>query len=787
MAHLRDGRRRRQSFVRGRPYSESECVCVMRNQGVGPITRGSDTMSGSDDSTGREFLGVHESRSISPDDQMSVDSQNPDVVLDGGQKTYEGSTSSLDELYDDENKFCFENLTSFERGGVSDDDTWNEWDAAALLESKRRKVQESGKNMSISKKRKDRPNRGMSAAKALRTGLWSAAIGNKKVIRKKEKIAATVAGFAMQAMDFIIWGDLKERLSPDDYETLWRSVFTSVVKFVLSIFDVVKSSSMSGLARSFAPLDNKSANSSEFNMLVEWGIITRITYTALFIIAPCDIPQLPFNTSSTHVSTSSRPTKPLLSSRVPFPRYYIPNAECHLPHSVALDAIYEIGIDSCCGPWWVRCEIQEDFKRVYNLCKINAKHETLVLKLRNLKVCMDGTSFSYDKELKLLYTQWLVDQADNCPLAAAIAEKKLSEEDFCGLREGDVGLVLQGCEYGTRGSAWTFNIFPFQVDDISEGELKLVLEEMEKFVPLKEEHKTQLSLEFLHKRSYHVLDALFVETWKGVEFEKVVQYLTPRKYNPDDPFACRIPDFISAMQAGLFFLAVEKNSACCLLILDHPCISSLSLSLSLSDICKHTCAHTQQFIHFQKAVTFPLSCDIGKFGEEVIKVVLIADHERRIQGRRFISLKHIMFGLSLSRVGEAVQKILNDRGLNKFTEKPPKMPIYFIYMLSSEAARSLGEDVVQLEHLALAIIYVKQENDTSLKNATEKWAILTRDHLESLKKANTRYGMKSVKVDVIVNNLPKECYRGTRVKFDYSVTKLIHDFGAGLSFPAIRA
>lgn len=56
-----------------------------------------------------------------------------------------------------------------------------------------------------------------------------------------------------------------------------------------------------------------------------------------------------------------------------------------------------------------------------------------------------------------------------------------------------------------------------------------------------------------------------------------------------------------------------------------------------------------------------------------------------------------------------------------------------------------------------------------------------------LKKANTRFGMKSVKVDVLVNNLPKECYRGTRVKFDYSVTKLIHDFGAGLIFPAIRA
>lgn len=94
----------------------------------------------------------------------------------------------------------------------------------------------------------------------------------------------------------------------------------------------------------------------------------------------------------------------------------------------------------------------------------------------------------------------------------------------------------------------------------------------------------QLSLEFLHKRSYHVLDALFVETWKGVEFKKVVQYLAPRKYNPDDPFACRIPDFVSAMQAGLFFLAIEKNSAV-LPILSYLCCMCLGLVLHLTLHC----------------------------------------------------------------------------------------------------------------------------------------------------------------------------------------------------------
>lgn len=95
-----------------------------------------------------------------------------------------------------------------------------------------------------------------------------------------------------------------------------------------------------------------------------------------------------------------------------------------------------------------------------------------------------------------------------------------------------------------------------------------------------EEHKTQLSLEFLHKRSYHVLDALFVETWKGVEFKKVVQYLPPRKYNPDDPYVCGIADFVSAMQDGLFFLAIEKNFLV-LPFLSYLCCMCLGLVLHL--------------------------------------------------------------------------------------------------------------------------------------------------------------------------------------------------------------
>jgi len=293
------------------------------------------------------------------------------------------------------------------------------------------------------------------------------------------------------------------------------------------------------------------------------------------------------------------------------------------------------------------------------------------------------------------------------------------------------------------------------VDDTSEGDLKRALEQMEKFKPLKEEHKMQLTLELTHNRCYHVLDALLVEAWKGVEYGKLVQCLGPMDGVPVNAKAEVLEHFVCALKAGIIYLATQKYDA---------------------------------LVEFQKAVTYPLACgEFGTFGEEVFKVVQIADHKRRIQGYRYIGLKHIVFGLSLSRVGEAVQKILNDRGLNKLTEKPPKMPVYFIYMLSREAANSLGENVVQLEHLALAIIYVKLENDTSLKNAAEKWADLARDHLARLKESNTR--VESQKVGVIVKDLPEECYRGTRINIDdqHAVSKLIDAFSAGLSFPAIRA
>ncbi|XP_028098875.1 uncharacterized protein LOC114298496 isoform X8 [Camellia sinensis] len=117
-----------------------------------------------------------------------------------------------------------------------------------------------------------------------------------------------------------------------------------------------------------------------------------------------------------------------------------------------------------------------------------------------------------------------------------------------------------------------------------------------------------------------------------------------------------------------------------------------------------------KLIYFQEAIIFPISR--GSFGpctDELRGVINIADNERRMQCQRFISVQHILFGLSFSRVGDNV-RMLNDRprcsgGLHS------KLSMFSIYKLSRIAADRLGDKEVGLEHLVLAIFFGKQEDD----------------------------------------------------------------------------
>ncbi|XP_028080821.1 uncharacterized protein LOC114282377 isoform X3 [Camellia sinensis] len=366
----------------------------------------------------------------------------------------------------------------------------------------------------------------------------------------------------------------------------------------------------------------------------------------------------------------------------------------------------------------------DDFKRIYNVRKIKKKCAALYS--------------SYQSHL----------ESDGGPLKA-FTEGGMDVKAFSILREHDVGEMQQRYErYLSIFKDYGYQYDDFKLDIVSSPRDRgLALGEMQKYVPLKEDCKVQLTLELRRARGYHVLDTLFVEAWKCVKFEELVNLENSK-----------LSEFVHTFKCGLFFLAELKISA---------------------------------LQRFQEAVTFPLSCGVfGRFADEVIEVVQIADHERRMRDHRFINLKHILFGLSLSRVGETVRRILNDRPLNCLALKPVKVPIYIIYKLSGDVASVYGDEMVRLEHLAFVIVSAKLEN-----NCPNEWTYVASDDnnkrdaelLGILRKANGKCPVNSWKDDRL-KCLPEECFERERVTCNSvsEVKALIHAFGTGLRLPEIR-
>ena len=71
-------------------------------------------------------------------------------------------------------------------------------------------------------------------------------------------------------------------------------------------------------------------------------------------------------------------------------------------------------------------------------------------------------------------------------------------------------------------------------------------------------------------------------------------------------------------------------------------------------------------------------------------MIKIADHERRMQGDRFISVKHLLFGLSLSSVHRCVEMMLHGRVLDYTGQLALKLSSFSTYKLSRDAATILG-------------------------------------------------------------------------------------------------
>ncbi|THF98452.1 hypothetical protein TEA_026270 [Camellia sinensis var. sinensis] len=262
-----------------------------------------------------------------------------------------------------------------------------------------------------------------------------------------------------------------------------------------------------------------------------------------------------------------------------------------------------------------------------------------------------------------------------------------------GLRRRDAALIVSKREkahqavnrdiYGTnvpekediaRVYPWAFPFDPDKWDDISQSDIISAMREVLKYVPLKEDCKMQLTLELSRPKCYHILDNLTLEAVKDVKIQELHRFVDD--VSSDESIAedakTMLYDFANGIIDGLYVLSDFKGDA--------------------------------------EAIIFPISR--GSFGpctDELRGVINIADNERRMQCQRFISVQHILFGLSFSRVGDNV-RMLNDRprcsgGLHS------KLSMFSIYKLSRIAADRLGDKEVGLEHLVLAIFFGKQEDD----------------------------------------------------------------------------
>ncbi|CAL5346982.1 unnamed protein product [Camellia sinensis] len=278
----------------------------------------------------------------------------------------------------------------------------------------------------------------------------------------------------------------------------------------------------------------------------------------------------------------------------------------------------------------------------------------------------------------------------NCDPYVAVAEGKVKVEKFSTLREHDICDIIQALR-GRAVYPWAFSFDPDKWNDISQSDIISAMREVLNYVPLKvilfyrhrhcyfcvgnqEDCKIQLTLELSRLKCYHILDNLTLEAVKDVKIQELHRFVDDVSSDESkaEDAAAMLYDFANGIVDGLHVLSGLKGDA--------------------------------------EAIIFPISH--GSFGpctDELRGVINIADNERRMQCQRFISIQHILFGLSFSRVGDSV-RMLNDRsrcsgGLHS------KLSMFSIYKLSRIAADRVGDKVVRLEHLVLAIFFGKQEDD----------------------------------------------------------------------------
>ncbi|CAL5424942.1 unnamed protein product [Camellia sinensis] len=395
---------------------------------------------------------------------------------------------------------------------------------------------------------------------------------------------------------------------------------------------------------------------------------------------------------------------------------------------------------------------REDFERIYNWRVVEDEFSEFSAKLESCK----------------------------CDPLVAVAEEKVKVDQFSTLREHDLCVRIQQyqssadeeffMQHQSSGDEEFFMQYQTSaeeefsmLDDISPEDIASALEVFRNYdKPLKEDCKTQLTLELTHEKSCRILDTLVLEALWGVNIKEIEKNLpkTSDVFLSDDvKTACSV--LADGIIVGLYeYLAPMKASA-------------------LKD--------------FEKAVIFPLS-DVcfGPCTDELTEVI----------------------NLRLLIMREECKRILNDRGLNCLGGFPLKLSSFSIYKLSRDAATTLGEyyesfcfkwrklDLsgdkdVGLEHLVLAIFFGKQESDRTGMAAQEDCTSLFLDEdkwddelLKCLRNSNTECGVESFDdSEAFKSLLPEDCLdaAGRPYSCGFFIMEELHKtFECGLELNAIR-
>ncbi|KAG5543196.1 hypothetical protein RHGRI_016070 [Rhododendron griersonianum] len=279
-----------------------------------------------------------------------------------------------------------------------------------------------------------------------------------------------------------------------------------------------------------------------------------------------------------------------------------------------------------------------------------------------------------------------------CDPFVAVTKRRVEVDKFSTLREHDVCDVIQQHE---NRSKYTF----FEFEDVSESDVSIAMMELDNYVPLQADREIQFTLELARRKSFLVTDTLIFESLMGIKIS-------------DSDFCPTSPDESAPFDPQK--VAFVREQLIDAIIFGRPCT------------------------------------------DELIEVIKIADYERGMRRQHFISMQHILFGLSLSRVGDIVRQGIFDN-----IELPSDLPMLGIYKLSSDAAKFLEMDPpivsltktseddakVGLEHFVFAILYGKQEKDGK---ALEEHSSLVLDYeacdtqlLDSLRKSATNCGVES--------------------------------------------